>query len=117
MGELEWHLDVERDAMDDFQVEVVDKGKQQRASQAREADLVAQVESLRKQMDLLKSQSAKMEVCALKAEERVERAEEEAARLKKEMPMRLEENGAKAVENFKKSEAFDMLPSRVALLS
>lgn len=72
--EVKRRLTVERAVMDYLRAELADKVKQLQASQAREADLTAKVEALRKQLDLLKGQSAKMEVCALNAEEQTEKA-------------------------------------------
>lgn len=68
--------------MDDLQAEVAYKVKQLQVSQAREPDLVAHVESLRKQLEMLKNQSAKVEGRALKVDELAEKTKEEAAFLK-----------------------------------
>lgn len=68
--------------------EVSYKGKHLQATLSRAADLVAQVENLRKQLDLLKVQSANMEKCVVGVEERTGRTEEKAA---------LQDQGAKAL--------------------
>lgn len=53
--EVKRRLTVERAVMDYLRAELADKVKQLQASQAREADLTAKVEALRKQLDLLKA--------------------------------------------------------------
>lgn len=64
------------------------------------SDLTAQVDSLRKQLDLMNDQFTKLE-------EHVVKAEEESTLLKQDMPKRLEESIAKAVEKYQQSDAFD----------
>lgn len=53
LAETERHLGTERATVDVLQAEVASKDKHLKAALAREADLVAQVSLIKKQLDLL----------------------------------------------------------------
>lgn len=104
LTDTEQRLAVERVSMDVLQTKVADKKKELQLTLARQANLVAQVESIKKKLSLLSIQVGQMEQRAIGANDRASKAEEKATLIKRKMPMRLKEG----IEDYEKSVSFDM---------
>lgn len=77
--------------MDVVQTKVADRKKELQAAFVQEADLVAQVESIQKQLNLLSIQIGQMEQRAIGDEDPTDKTEEKATLLEQEMPKCLKE--------------------------
>lgn len=99
---------------DELEIQASHRAKELQEAQARVKEVVAQVEVICKQLELLKSQCAKFEACVVTAEERATKTGEEASLLKQELTKRLEMSAHKAIVDFLKSEEFEI---KVALWS